>query len=150
MAIPEFTNHGLLPQGVHECTIPEAEQFLSYNEHRSVIWTGLQGFLTWAMALPEPDAILIDGSYVTDKALPSDVDVVVDTTSCSEQEQQDWIDAWATHHVYVKAEFKVDFYPFVTGVGSDFSAFFQYVRIEEALRRGISPAVCKGILRVHQ
>jgi hypothetical protein len=42
----------------------------------------------------------------------------------------------------------VDFYPFVVGQGNDFSAFFQYVRVEEALRRGIAPTVRKGILRV--
>ena len=150
MAIPEFTQYGLLPQGVHECTIPEAQAFLCSNEHRAIIWAGLQNFLNWAQGLPSPDAFLIDGSYVTDKALPNDVDVIVDTTLCTPADQQIWVEAWAEHHEHAKNAFSVDFWPVVIGVGNDFSAFFQYVRVEEALRRGIPPAVRKGLIRVSQ
>jgi hypothetical protein len=150
MAIPDFTQYGLLPQGVHDCTFPEAAAFLCSNEHRSGIWTGLQNFIEWTSTFPQPDAFLIDGSYVTDKALPNDVDIVIDITSCSNDDQQIWIAAWAAHHEYAKATFSVDFYPFSVGVGSDFSAFFQYVRVDEALRRGIPPSVRKGILKVAQ
>lgn len=148
MAIPNFTEFGLLPQGVHECTLLEAESFLCSNDHRSGIWAGLRNFLDWSEALPKPTAFLIDGSYVTDKVLPNDVDVIVDTTHCTAAEQQLWVEAWAQNHEHAKAAFSVDFWPFVVGVGNDFSAFFQYVRVEEALRRGIPPAVRKGIIRV--
>lgn len=150
MAIPDFTQYGLLPQGVHECTIPEAQAFLCSNEHRSRIWAGLQNFLDWARVLPQPDAFLIDGSYVTDKVLPNDVDVIVDTTHCIAADQQLWVEAWAVHHERAKVDFSVDFWPVVIGIGNDFSAFFQYVRVEEALRRGIPPAVRKGIIKVSQ
>jgi hypothetical protein len=150
MAIPEFNQYGLLPQGVHDCTFLEAQALLSYNERRSEIWTGLQNFLQWAQALPASSAILIDGSYVTDKVLPSDVDVIVDTTQCTAHGQNLWVQAWADQCEFAKATFSVDFYPIVVGVGNDFAAFFQYVRVEEALRRGIPPAVRKGILKVMQ
>lgn len=150
MAIPQFTEHGLLPSGVHECTFAEAEAFLCLNERRTDIWAGLENFLVWAAAFPTPDAFLIDGSYVTDKTQPADVDVVVDITGCSDAEQATWFDIWAQHYAYAKAQFLVDFYPFVIGEGNDFSAYFQYVRVEEALQRGIAATVRKGILKVPQ
>lgn len=148
MAIPDFTDCGVLPAGVHECTLPEARETLCYNDRRTAIWKGLIGFFDWAAGLPLPTAYLIDGSYVTDKPVPGDVDVVVDITGCEEPEHQQWFDAWSQNHDYVKQAFEVDFYPFVVGVTNDFSAFFQYIRVEEALRRGIPPYVRKGILRV--
>jgi hypothetical protein len=148
MPVPDFTESGILPAGIHDCTIQEAQQLLSSNDHRAKIWTGFQGFLNWAGQFPNLGAIYIDGSYVTDKPLPNDVDVVLDITTCVDAEQALWVQAWSDHHVYVKQQFMVDFYTFVVGEGNDFSAFFQYVRVEEALQRGISPATRKGILRV--
>lgn len=148
MPVPDFTDCGILPAGIHGCSFPEAEEVLSSNARRAEIWAGLLGFVEWANALPQPTAILIDGSYVTDKPIPGDVDVIVDITSCPPQDQHLWFTAWNDHNKYVKETYLVDFYPFVVGQGNDFSAFFQYVRVEEALRRGIAPNVRKGILRV--
>jgi hypothetical protein len=148
MPIPGFTEYGILPEGVHDCTIPEAEHFCCSNNRRIEIWAGLQNFIKWASKFPRPDCILIDGSFVTDKLLPSDVDIVVDITNCDTVDQKKWMDAWAANADNIKAEDGVDFYPFVIGNGNDFSVFFQYVRVDEALRRGIPPTVRKGILRV--
>jgi hypothetical protein len=148
MPIPDFTDCGVLPAGVHECTLPEAQDLLCSNVRRSTIWNGLLGFLEWAGHLPAPSAYLIDGSYVTDKPVPGDVDLVVDITGCDDLQHQQWFDAWKQNYEYVKQTFEVDFYPFVVGITNDFSAFFQYIRVEEALRRGIPPYVRKGILRV--
>jgi hypothetical protein len=148
MAIPDFTENGVLPAGVHDCTLPEAQEVLCSNDRRAAVWNGLLGFLNWAEHLPPPTAYLIDGSYVTDKAIPADVDLVVDITGCVEPSHQQWFEAWEQNHDYVKQTFEVDFYPFVVGVTNDFSAFFQYIRVEEALRRGIPSYVRKGILRV--
>ena len=150
MPVPEFTDRGVLPEGVHLCTLLEAQQALCTNDQRAQIWEGLLGFLEWALQLPTPTALLIDGSYVTDKPRPGDVDIVVDLTSCSPTDQQTWFQAWHAGHDFVKGSFNVDFYPFVIGAGNDFSVYFQYIRVEEALRRGIPPHIRKGILRVEQ
>lgn len=122
--------------------------FLCSSERRVAIWGGLENFLGWAAPLPLPTALLIDGSYVTDKVAPNDVDVVVDLTGQPEPCQLEWFSAYRHFHSYVKDTYMVDFYPFVVGQGSDFSAFFQYVRVDEALQRGLSPTDLKGILRV--
>ena len=148
MPVPAFTDCGLLPPGVHPCSIDEAAEALCSNDHRVSIWNGFLQFLEWCGHLPAPTAYLVDGSYVTDKLLPRDVDVVLDISGCSAAEQTQWIEAWNEHHEFVKATFGVDFYPFVVGAGNDFSAFFQYVRVEEALKRGIGLEVRKGILSV--
>ena len=148
MPVPGFTDNGLLPSGVHGCTLEEAKQALCMNDRRVEIWTGLLGFVVWTQPLPKPDALLVDGSYVTDKPLPGDVDLVVDITSMTDAEQRQWFETWNAQHEFVRRTYHVDFYPFVIGAGNDFSTFFQYVRVEEALKRGISPAVKKGILRI--
>lgn len=143
-----FNDYGILDAGVHACTFHEAAEFLCGNQRRLEIWQGLTGFLEWSKALPSPTAYLLDGSFVTDKAAPSDVDVVVDITSCSKHDRENWINVWRNQHDHVKESYLVDFYPFIVGEGNDFSAFFQYVRMDEALRRGIPPEIRKGILRV--
>lgn len=148
MAIPQLTEFGILPAGVHDCSLEEAEAFLATSEPRSEIWQGFTGFLQWSRALPNPNAILLDGSYVTDKVAPNDVDVVIDLSGCAAPDVHAWTDRWAAERDYVKDAFAVDFYPMVAGMGNDFTAFFQYVRIDEALSRGMSPDQRKGILRL--
>ncbi|MDO9223658.1 MAG: hypothetical protein Q7U20_08115 [Caulobacter sp.] len=125
----------------------EAAMVLCTSDHRAAIWAGLEGFIAWSAYLPEPTAIYVDGSYVTDKPVPGDVDVVVDISGCDAAGQAQWLQAWADNHSHVKLAYHVDFYPLV-GHGNDFVAFFQYVRAEEALRRGIGLNVRKGILQV--
>ena len=150
MAIPDFTEFGLLPEGIHDCTIDEAAGFLCTNQHRAEIWQGFQDFLRWIEHLSLPLGVLVDGSFVTDKPLPDDADVIIDISSCTEAEYQLWADHWSQGREYAKVTFQVDFYPVVAGHGHDFSAFFQYVRIDDALRRGVPPATRKGILKVQQ
>jgi hypothetical protein len=90
----------------------------------------------------------MDGSFVTDKASPGDIDAVVELTTCSEPDQNLWVGAWLRHHEWVKQTFLTDFYPFVAGVGNDFSNFFQYVRVQDAMVRGAPMGTRKGILRI--
>jgi hypothetical protein len=150
MAIPDFTEFGLLPEGIHSCTLNEAAGFLCTNDHRSTIWQGLEQFLAWIADLPLPTALFVDGSFVTDKALPADVDVIVDITDCAEPDYHLWADRWSEGLLYAKENFGVDFYPFAAGHGNDFVALFQYVRVDDALKRGVPVTTRKGILRVLQ
>lgn len=148
MTIPEFTNHGLLPVGIHDCNIADVEAYFCGNDHRRDIWARFLDFLAWVETMPKPSAILIDGSFVTDKALPSDVDVVVDISTCDTRDQNTWFGAHAREHGAHKANHKTDFYPYVKGVSNEFGLFFQYVRVSEALERGVSAEQRKGILRM--
>lgn len=148
MPIPPFNEYGLLPAGIHDCTNEEVQHFFCYNDIRNQIWVGFVNFLNWIANRPEPDSILVDGSFVTDKPTPNDVDVVIDLTSKSAADQVEWAQLHAGHHNSAKVDFNVDFYPFAVGQGHDFSAFFQYLRMDEALRKGAPIDIRKGILRI--
>jgi len=148
MPIPKMTEFGLLPEGVHACTAEEAEGAFCHNDRRAAIWAGFRRFVQQTEHLQPPSEILVDGSFVTDKELPNDVDVVVDVSGCDDAGKSSWFDMFRANHQQIHSDHHVDFYPVVVGQGNDFSAFFQYVRAKDALDRGIDPSVRKGILRM--
>ena len=150
MPIPALNEFGLLPAGVHICAVADIENAFCENKVRKEIWDAFDGFLNWVATMPGPVALLVDGSFVTDKAAPSDVDVVVDITECSHHDQNAWFGAFHRDHEGIKAQFRTDFYPTIVGQGSDFTAFFQYIRVEDALMRGAPDDTRKGILRLAQ
>ena len=148
MAIPALNGYGLLPHGIHDCTAAEVAAFFCANDARQIVWQAFQGFLQWAAAKPGPADLLIDGSFVTDKAVPSDIDVAVDVTNCPANGQGEWLLAFHQEHAQIKQQFRTDFYPFSNLWGNNFGAFFQYVRMDEALARGAPSDAHKGILRL--
>lgn len=150
MPIPALNEFGLLPAGVHVCAMADIEDVFCENDARKEIWDAFEGFLNWVTTMPGPVSLLVDGSFVTDKAAPSDIDVVVDITDCSHQDQNTWLGAFHRDHEQIKGQFRTDFYPFIVGQRSDFTAFFQYIRVEEALMRGAPDDTRKGILRLTQ
>lgn len=148
MAIPALNGYGLLPNGIHDCTAAEVAGSFCNNPARHVVWQAFQGFLAWAATIPGPAEILIDGSFVTDKAVPGDIDVAVDITHCPIPAQGQWLLAFHQQHAQIKQQFRTDFYPFSNLWGNNFGAFFQYVRMDEALARGAPNGAHKGILRL--
>lgn len=80
MPIPALTADGLLPDGVHDCTLDEIrDQFGSFQrtDQRCRLFERLESFVRAAKASGIVVAVLVDGSFVTDKDVPSDVDVIV-------------------------------------------------------------------------
>ena len=78
--IPAFTEHGCLPEGVHDCTIEEAaNRFSAFqsSDRRPQLWGKFIEFMREAESCGLIDAILLDGSFVTSKPDPSDIDLVV-------------------------------------------------------------------------
>jgi hypothetical protein len=148
MPIPAFNDFGILPMGLHDCSLDEAKNFCSWNDHRIEVWERFSRFVEWAASMPKPAILFVDGNYVTDKALPNDVDVAVDISACDAVGQNQWFGEWGRRHAEFKNDFATDFYPYLTGNGNDFGAFFQYVRVSEALERGAAPGTNKGVLRI--
>lgn len=72
--IPEFRNSGLLPVGVHETTIVELEKVFAKTIQRRKLFNGLL-VLIEDLKTMGCKAIYIDGSFVTNKRLPNDIDV---------------------------------------------------------------------------
>lgn len=150
MPIPALNDFGLLPAGVHDCVGPEVQENFCGNPARAAVWQAFQGFLEWAYTMPGPISVLVDGSFVTDKPVPGDVDVAIDISACAAADQDAWLIAYHREHERLKRDFRTDFYPVLDGVGHDFTAFFQYVRVDDALARGAPNGVRKGILRLGQ
>ncbi len=77
MPIPSLSQSGLLPPGDHECSLAEVEAAFVYNERRRELWRQLLSYLGELRSFDRITAIYLDGSFVTDKADPSDIDLVV-------------------------------------------------------------------------
>ena len=80
MPIPPLDIQGLLPPGVHECTLAEIrERFGSFqnSDQRPGLFRRLDAFVAEAKAAGIARALIINGSFVTGKPAPNDIDLVV-------------------------------------------------------------------------
>jgi hypothetical protein len=80
MPIPDFTSEGILPEGIHECSLGEiAERFGQFQrtDARCRLFERLETFVREAMASGLVAAIIVDGSFVTAKDAPNDIDLIL-------------------------------------------------------------------------
>jgi hypothetical protein len=78
--IPPFNQDGYLPEGIYDCTMEEAaERFSAFqtSDRRPQLWTKLTEFIGEAKVGAFVEAVLIDGSFVTSKSDPNDIDIVL-------------------------------------------------------------------------
>lgn len=72
--IPEFDDDGNLPAGIHQATLVEIEARFTYNVKRQEHIKYLK-LLIKDLKTVGCKAIYIDGSFITKKALPKDMDI---------------------------------------------------------------------------
>lgn len=65
--------HLVLPPGIHPTSLPELEGRFAFTDHRKKLFGGLQAVVS-ALRYAGCSAIYVDGSFVTDKAVPADYD----------------------------------------------------------------------------
>ncbi|MGE5303300.1 MAG: DUF6932 family protein [Alphaproteobacteria bacterium] len=78
--IPSLNENGWLPEGVHDCTLQEAaERFGSFqsSDRRPELWMKFTEFIREVKACQWMEAVLVDGSYVTAKPDPGDIDLAL-------------------------------------------------------------------------
>ena len=74
--LPPFDDFGNLPPGIHACTVAElVERFGSGSEERQTEISELVQFIE-AAKIAGVRRLLVNGSFVTGKLAPNDVDVV--------------------------------------------------------------------------
>ena len=78
--LPNLKKSGLLPSGIHNATWDEFVENFGINEHRLKLLDGLKKGLNILQQHACKEAY-IDGSFVTAKPLPNDVDVCYDNTN---------------------------------------------------------------------
>jgi hypothetical protein len=71
--IPQFTDEGLLPPGIHETDLEELREKMGWSRKRQGLLGGL-GEALELMASCGVARVYLDGSFVTDKDRPNDID----------------------------------------------------------------------------
>lgn len=148
MPIPRLTAGGELPPGVHRASLQEIEAaFGVRNARRQRLMRGLKGALALLKAGDVPK-VFIDGSFVSAKDEPNDVDGCWSTIGADilklDSRFWDFADEkdFQNKRLSLRQEFGIDFFiaEIIEGVsGKPFPAFFQTNR----------DGVAKGILEVN-
>jgi hypothetical protein len=150
--LPPFNYHGYLPEGVHDTTLNQLHIRLAINPRREVLWRKLGEFLEWAVSTNTFSHAYIDGGFITAKANPEDIDVILQTRA------KYGIEAFAAMEpffargldlIYTKYSVHLHFWceGFPGGM-SDFRRFFQYLRPQDAAPLGLMEGARKGIVRI--
>jgi hypothetical protein len=80
MPIPGFNDAGLLPPGVYDCTLDELRQrfgVFQTTDRRPTLFEKLHALVHEAWATRLVVEIIIDGSFVTAKPDPNDIDLIL-------------------------------------------------------------------------
>ncbi|MGA2704311.1 MAG: hypothetical protein ABSH35_24835 [Isosphaeraceae bacterium] len=80
MPIPDLNEDGLLPEGIHEASLEEVrERFGRFQrtDRRPDLFSKLSLFLAEVRASGLVEAVIVDGSFVTAKDEPSDIDLIL-------------------------------------------------------------------------
>lgn len=88
--IPPQRSDGTLPPGIHQATLDELlAAYPPINEQRQILNDSLQRAVEELRKLDPSLIIYVDGSYVTSKAEPNDVDLLIKTDRYLETEIQE-------------------------------------------------------------
>lgn len=149
MPIPAFDRFGLLPGGIHECTIEEVEVDLAWNDERRRLTALLQEFiaveLTPRFTVVPP--VVLDGSYVSQKASPSNINLVLELSHLSDEEQ------WEGQVLFQRTAelfrlYQIEMLPGLKSLKQDFVDLLQTLRPQTAFEKGLHRGHRKGVLRL--
>jgi hypothetical protein len=151
LPIPNFVTGGILPTGIHDCDLSEVESVFVYNNRRQFIWQSLTSYFSQIKSVSDIDIICIDGSFVTDKENPKDVDIVVEFSSYGRLRDLSMSMPNLFMRPILKDRLPIDLLPsfnFPLSTMEDMRDFFQKLRPAEAIERGVPVGTKKGILRI--
>jgi uncharacterized protein DUF6932 len=80
MPIPPLDSSGVLPVGLHDCTLTEIKsRFGSFegSDRRPHLFAKFESFVAEARSSQIVRSLIIDGSFVTAKLAPNDIDLIV-------------------------------------------------------------------------
>lgn len=143
MPIPKLNRHGFLPEGIHTCTLAEVrKRFGSFttSDYRIQLCDKLFELIADAKATRLVVEVIINGSFVTNKPKPNDIDLILvlkegvkfstDVTSF-----RDYV-ALSKKRLAKKYQFDVIVVPIDSAAYNDAVSFFQRVR-ESERRKGV-------------
>lgn len=80
MAIPRLNDNGLLPEGIHTCQMEELRTrfgCFQSSDRRPRLMQQLEAYILEVRAARLIRAVLINGSFVTGKPAPNDIDLLL-------------------------------------------------------------------------
>jgi predicted nucleotidyltransferase len=80
MAIPLLDANGLLPIGVHDCTLDDIKEVFGAfqsTDRRIQLYQELERFASELKRTGLVKEVIVDGSFVTGKTAPSDIDLIL-------------------------------------------------------------------------
>ena len=149
MPIPDFNDYGLLPSGIFDCVESEiVDRYCQNNQNRDQIWGLFKQFIQSPKPFNLPDHIYIDGGFTSDKAATKDIDVVIDISHLDDANAFKAYAWLASNKSSLMTTYKVDCWLKHHVITNDLVSFFQYVKTDEALARGLPNGEKKGLLRM--
>lgn len=149
MSIPPLDKRGLLPEGIYDAEIGEIMMRFAISPYRVALFNDFLCFLRDELSLPNLP-IYMGGSYLSDKALPNDIEItLVADVPLMQSPVLPKILLLGGAHDRLKSKYRVDFYiTFKLAGYNDFRTFFQYVGDKTAQDKGIDAKDKRGIIRV--
>lgn len=149
MPIPPFNPTGLLPAGIHPCTLAEIQSVFCKSTRRTFLYGEMTRFLTVELPLLRAvGAVYVDGSFVRTKPDPDDVDLVIDISNGSDPEFFESFYKISTSHEAWKQSYSLDVWPYHPMLPKNLVSFFQYAGEKAAAELNINRKDPKGILRL--
>ena len=149
MPIPAFDRFGLLPGGIHECTIKEVEVDLAWNDERRRLTALLQEFITVELTprFTTVPPVVLDGSYVSQKASPNNINLVLELSDLPDTDQ------WEGQMLFQRTAdlfrlYQIEMLPGLKGLKHDFVDLLQTLRPQTAFEKGLHHGHRKGVLRL--
>ena len=149
MPIPAFDRFGLLPGGIHECTLKEVEVDLAWNDERRRLTALLQEFIAVELTprFTTVPPVVLDGSYVSQKASPSNINLVLELSDLPDTDQ------WEGQMLFQRTAdlfrfYQIEMLPGLKGLKQDFVDLLQNLRPQTALEKGLYHGHRKGVLRL--
>jgi hypothetical protein len=130
--IPNFLATGLLPQGVHWASGSEIRLRFGTNAHRARLLGGLDRACR-ALAFAGCGAVFLDGSFATEKDIPSDYDACWDMVGVSLVKLDPVLQDFGNLRAAQKAKYFGEFFPaqFPAKPAHPFQSFFDFFQIDK-------------------
>lgn len=164
--LPQFNQYGLLPPGIYDSDVAQVKERFCYNDHREAVFSRFETYVQHISVFGVKFACFLDGSFISDKEHPQDIDLVLDIPDSKDhvfhimRQRQTWSDErWLLLNLdRVRREFGLHFFhwsPMMqVGGPNDQVENFQNVYAQTAVdiqsRKGTKPPLThrKGIVRV--
>ncbi|MFC3833840.1 MULTISPECIES: DUF6932 family protein [Deinococcus] len=158
--IPELDPNGLLPSGIYLVSYLALLEKYQDDAIRSNFLNGLTLYMQSLRSLGCALAVYIDGSFVTSKDRPSDIDIVVELPKSNSHEmiKARALDFWEENRWLIRRSdliaqrFNLDCHFWEpanqTGGQNDLIDYFQRLRAKDAFDKGLPPDHRKGIVKV--